>query len=128
MKQFIKDKYVVIPTDKIDENGVVDINPEAKYFVLRVDTDPLARKALNTYILELFKAGEHYFAQQLNDWALSFPHIDDRDKITLSGRCPVCTEPNPSGVQKLKKIDGVDRVIDSYFVCQKCGVMLKFLI
>ena len=128
MKEFIKDKYVVIPTDKANINEISGINPEAKYFVLRIDTDPLARKALNTYILELFKAGEFKFAHQLNDWALNIEEVIPTPKLDLSKRCPVCGEPNPSGVTTTKLVDGVDRVVDSYFICQNCGVMLKFLL
>ena len=28
------------------------IDPQAMYFVLRIDTDPVARKALRTYVIE----------------------------------------------------------------------------
>jgi hypothetical protein len=46
MTQGLHDKYIVT---KVDGSPV---DPEAQYFVLRLDTDPSARLALRTYITQ----------------------------------------------------------------------------
>lgn len=43
------------------------VNPDAQYFVLRIDTDPAARVALLAYATEI-EDTEPVFARQLYDW------------------------------------------------------------
>jgi hypothetical protein len=128
MKEFEKDKYVVIPKDRIKNDGTVDLNKDAQYFVLRIDTDQIARKALKTYITELYKVGEFILANQLADWLNTFRDSNFFEKpLIMKGRCPVCTGEHHSQQTKMGKIAGVERVIESFFVCDTCGVMSKFI-
>lgn len=48
------------------------IDPEAQYFVLRIDTDPAARAALRTYADGMERVGEDMFADQLREWVRTF--------------------------------------------------------
>jgi len=45
-----------------------ETDPKAEYFVLRIDKDPIARKALRTYAIEMWRQGEEEFAEQLFAW------------------------------------------------------------
>ncbi len=54
------DKYIVSKS-----RGHTD--PDAQYFVLRIDTDPAARYALNAYALHIFK-NDPKFAAELLAW------------------------------------------------------------
>lgn len=129
MKELEPDKYVVIPKDRIKQDGTVEVNPFAQYFVLRLDTDPIARKALKTYITELYKDGEFILAGQLMDWLNQFLDKDTSEKpLKLKGRCPVCTSEEITHFQKKGVIGGKETVLDDLHICTNCGVMLKFLI
>jgi len=57
----IKDKYLVMKG-----NGA-RTDPEAQYFVLRLDTDPHARIAARAYARSVGKSNPT-FAQELTDW------------------------------------------------------------
>ena len=54
-------KYVVTKADGSS------VDPEAQYFILRIDTDPAARYALNAYALHIFKDNPQ-FAGELLAW------------------------------------------------------------
>lgn len=54
-------KYTIQKTDG------TPIDPEAQYFVLRIDTDEHARRALATYIFSVMRDDEG-FAKELWDW------------------------------------------------------------
>lgn len=54
-------KYIITKTDGSP------VDPEAKYFVLRIDTDRVAQEALRTYIA-CIKENEPEFAEQLLKW------------------------------------------------------------
>jgi len=54
------DKYIV-------KKAYGETDPNAQYFVLRIDTDPAARYALNAYALHVFK-DDPQFAKELLTW------------------------------------------------------------
>jgi len=56
---------------KIEKTDGSPVDPKAEYFVLRIDTDPAARKALAAYALEVSKDNPE-FAEQL--WKLVGQH------------------------------------------------------
>jgi hypothetical protein len=60
------DKYTV-------KKNVGETDPNAKYFVLRVDKDPHARVALVAYI-ESVRPEEPEFASQLVEWLTAAEH------------------------------------------------------
>ena len=60
----INDKYEV---RKWDRNESVPTDPDAQYFVLRVDKDPHARKALREYAMSVHFDNEE-FAKDLFKW------------------------------------------------------------
>lgn len=124
---FMTDKYIVIKKENFDEQtGSFNINPAAKYFVLRIDKDPIAREALKAYILGLVKKGDINLATQLNDWLNSIQAPGVEKPLILKGRCPVCGGDNYTKQTKSKKIGGKDRVVDQQLVCNLCGVVRKF--
>jgi len=51
------------------------IDPSAQYFVLRIDTDYAARRALQAYISNI-RASDPEFAKQLADWLGTTPLIE----------------------------------------------------
>lgn len=53
---------------KIEKTDGTPVDPEAQYFVLRLDTDPYAREAMWEYIEGMNRKGEHDFAGQLMNW------------------------------------------------------------
>jgi len=61
MKDKFYGKYIVTKADG------TPTDPEADYFVLRLDTDPLARKAARQYAKDAARAGLEMFAKQLWD-------------------------------------------------------------
>jgi hypothetical protein len=48
------------------------VDPNAQYFVLRIDTDPAARVAVSVYADEMARIGELLFAEQLREWIAKF--------------------------------------------------------
>lgn len=50
------------------------VDPDAQYFVLRIDTDPAARVALLAYAGEMMKNGEVEFSNQIVEWVGRFYH------------------------------------------------------
>lgn len=52
----------------ITKNSGQPADPDAQYFVLRLDTDPAARKALRAYAAQMKVQGELIFHKQLLDW------------------------------------------------------------
>jgi hypothetical protein len=48
------------------------VDPNARYFVLRIDSDPSARVATLVYADEMEKIGELLFAEQLREWVAKF--------------------------------------------------------
>lgn len=55
---------------KIEKTDGTPIDPNAEYFVLRPDKDPLARKAVRAYALGLTKPEDQTFKQQLLAWVI----------------------------------------------------------
>lgn len=62
-------KYTVSKTDG------EPIDPDARYFVLRIDTDPAARRALQAYISNI-RVRDPEFAKQLADWLGTTPLLE----------------------------------------------------
>ena len=65
-------KYIVTKTDGSP------VDPNAQYFVLRIDTDPEARKALLHYS-SLISQDDPEFANELAKWVLPYL-MEDKDK------------------------------------------------
>jgi len=53
---------------KIQKMNGKPIDPNAQYFVLRLDTDPAARAAMLAYAVEMERFGEVEFAEGIRDW------------------------------------------------------------
>ncbi len=51
----------------IEKQDGSPVDPNAQYFVLRIDTDPAARYALNAYALFVFKT-DPKFSRELLEW------------------------------------------------------------
>jgi hypothetical protein len=49
-----------------------DTDPNAQYFVMRIDTDMHAQLAVMHYALLMEGIGEVEFAEQLRDWVLQY--------------------------------------------------------
>lgn len=47
-------------------------DPDAQYFVLRIDTDRCARISVMNYALLMEGLGEIEFAEQLRDWVMEY--------------------------------------------------------
>jgi hypothetical protein len=53
---------------RIEKTDGTPVDPNAQYFVLRPDKDPLARKAIRTYARGLTAPEDQTFKQQLLAW------------------------------------------------------------
>lgn len=125
MERFKENKYVVLKSKDLDKENYKP-DEEAKYFVLRVDTDLLARKAVQEYIRGLITTGEPLFAEELTDWLNSIPHPDDPPKVTTRGICPVCGSEDHQVIKKHGNVSGKELVISQDIICTSCGVVRKF--
>lgn len=67
----IFDKYIVQKSDGSP------INPNAQYFVLRIDTDPAARKAALRYSSYISQTDPD-FADEIFQWVMQFENQDKR--------------------------------------------------
>ena len=70
-------KYIIQKSDG------TPVDPNAQYFVLRPDKDPLARKAIRAYARGLTAPEDQTFKQQLLDWIdqLSFKALGMDDLV-----------------------------------------------
>ena len=68
-KQGLYDKYIITKTDGSP------VDPHAQYFVLRIDTDPCARLALDHYAqyLALYEVGSTPLADAIYLWLRATP-------------------------------------------------------
>ena len=57
---------------KIEKTDGSQVDPNAMYFVLRIDTDPHARVALRAYARSI-RASDPEFANELDEWIESRP-------------------------------------------------------
>lgn len=71
----IPNKYIIFK-NKNGEPVLVDKN--AQYFVLRVDKDPHAQRALHSYAISVAKDNEK-LSQDILKWILSLPNISVND-------------------------------------------------
>lgn len=71
MNEGLYQKYVIRKADGSP------INPDAQYFVLRIDTDPNARKALLRYS-SLISESNPALAQELYEWVMKYMPADER--------------------------------------------------
>lgn len=60
---------------KVEKTNGEPVDPNAQYFVLRVDTDPAAQAAMLTYAAKMEQAGEVEFAEQIRDWIANLPAV-----------------------------------------------------
>lgn len=72
---------------EIEKTDGTPVDPEAMYFVLRVDTDPAARTALATYI-KCIQASDPEFAASLKAYAYAGYLKDNALRRTLQTRPP----------------------------------------
>lgn len=77
-------KYIVQKSDGSP------VDPRAQYFVLRIDTDPAARHALNAYALHIFK-DDPQFSGQLLAWIEKCENASNNaSRRTGLWACPHC--------------------------------------
>lgn len=62
---------------KIEKADGSPVDPNAMYFVLRIDTDPHARLALRAYANSI-RADEPGFADEIDEWIMSRPTTNFR--------------------------------------------------
>ena len=68
-KQGLYDKYIITKTDGSP------VDPHAQYFVLRIDTDPCARLALDhsAQYLERYEVGSPQLEDEIYQWLRATP-------------------------------------------------------
>ena len=59
----------------IQKSNGKPIDPLAQYFVLRIDTDHAARRAMLTYADEIAKQDDPAFANQITEWVAKFDKV-----------------------------------------------------
>ena len=125
MKRLEKEKYIIVKRDpKTGEFTHTD--DTAKYFVLRLDTDPTARAAIREYAKQLILAGDQTFAEELTGWVNTIKLPDVTPKIITKGICPVCGADESQIQKKYGVIDGEEIMVDRTLICANCGVIRKF--
>lgn len=82
-------KYIVTKTDGSP------VDPDAQYFVLRIDTDPAARHAVLQYAAYI-GASDPEFADELRNWVMQRHERNLTKDATDS--CKACGRPLVSGL------------------------------
>jgi hypothetical protein len=73
MSEGLYQKYI------IQKNDGSPVDPNAQYFVLRIDTDPNARKAVLRYA-SLISESDPGFADALYQWVMKYMPADERNE------------------------------------------------
>jgi hypothetical protein len=66
------DKYIILKNKK---GGPVPVDKNAEYFVLRIDADPHARKALHAYA-DSVESDNQKLAKEIRSWLWLYRNID----------------------------------------------------
>lgn len=115
------DKYIVFRANQTSEEGVVK-----NCFVLKFDSDPVARIAMKSYAMALRARGESGFAEEVLNLIRPFEEEDNRTS------CPVCGSTNYTKFTK-KYTEQITEEIEAkkeveiHCVCQDCGNMFMTL-
>jgi hypothetical protein len=113
----LHDRYLVFKTVEPKDNKTHEDQMQVvkNCFVLKYDTDPTARLALEVYARNMERLGE-------TDFALDIYELLDKYKTPKNkSLCPVCG--SSDYIKKVKEFEVEDKTLkeELYNICQQCG-------